>query len=513
MRFILFYIAIGFLTVGHSQSEPSGLGELEKGDIFNTSRKNNFSGFLGQNAQTLFAIDYIGINRKKQELNLRRFHKGDLSLVDSRDLYRVILEDYFNEPNEIFFQDNQIFLFSTLNSDKKSHRLIYLEIFNEYGELVTEKVVDTLKENENYYLSEPIEKDGFLIATHNEFENIFEQSIGLMALDQKGLLRWRNTVKSPVSLQNMTLEEVHYSLNAPVYLLCDYGFDKGSTRQDNSDLINHKYAIWTYDPEKELLKEFDIRMKNRWINGISLAFNSKHELIVNGFMNETRHHAINGVFTLHISPEMTVQHSSFYKYKKAFYQKFAEPKKAEKLKELEDIRLRHCVVLSNDSYFLLGEHFYHYTERNYDPRTNITTTTENYNYNSIVVAYFDAKGNHMWTDKVPKYQQSINDYGYYSSFSVMQHDQSIYLFFNDSDRNRDIALTDYFGYRNLYNNRRFQITYVRINPDGVQARGVFVDSDNSFTLRAKQSYQIDENRFFLYGENGKNRRVFATRPQ
>lgn len=95
----------------------------------------------------------------------------------------------------------------------------------------------------------------------------------------------------------------------------------------------------------------------------------------------------------------------------------------------------------------------------------------------------------------------------------MKNDMSMYLFFNDSDRNNELELTDYFGYRSLYNNRRFQISYVRINPDGIQARGVFVDSNNSFTLRPRQSYQIDDNRFFLYGENGKNRRVFATRPK
>ena len=513
MKYIFANIILFLFVIGHGQTSDSGLGALESGDIFSTSRKSNFSGFFGQNSQALFAADYIAINRKKQELNLLRFHIGDLSLVDSKDLFRVINEDYYNEPNEIFFQHDQIFLFSTLNSLKSSHKLIYLEIFNEYGELLDEKVIDTLKEDTDYKIAEPIEKDGFIIATHNEFENIFEQSIGLMAIERDGRVRWRNIVKSPVSLQNMSLEEIHYSLNAPVYLLCDYGFDKGSTRQDNTDLVNHKYAIWGYDPKKELLKEFDIRLKNRWINGISLSFNSKLELVVTGFMNETRHHAINGVFSLHISPEMTVEHSSFYKYKKAFYRKFVEPKKAEKMKELDDIRLRNCLILSNDSYFLLGEHFYHFTERNYDPRTNITTTTENYNYNSIVVAYFDANGNHLWTDKVPKYQQSINDYGYYSSFSVMKHDQSIFLFFNDSDRNNEVELNDYFGYRSLYNNRRFQISYVHINPDGVQARGAFVNSNNNFTLRPRQSYQIDENRFFLYGENGKNRRVFATRPR
>jgi hypothetical protein len=86
--------------------------------------------------------------------------------------------------------------------------------------------------------------------------------------------------------------------------------------------------------------------------------------------------------------------------------KFIEEKDREKTKELEDYKLNHIAVLNNSSYFLLGERYYKYIERNYDPRTNITTTTEHYNYNSIIVSYFDSLGNNIWTDRIPKYQNS-----------------------------------------------------------------------------------------------------------
>ena len=164
-----------------------------------------------KNENTIFAIDYLSINRKKQELQLRRFHATDLQLIDSKELFTVINENFYNEPNEIFFQNNTIYLFSTLSGLKDKYNMIYLEIFNEYGEKTQEGVIDTIQIDEKYYLAESIEKDGFLIATHNKYENIFDQTIGLRALDQGGNTLWEKSVKSPVAIQNMTIEQVHYS--------------------------------------------------------------------------------------------------------------------------------------------------------------------------------------------------------------------------------------------------------------------------------------------------------------
>ncbi len=512
-------LIISFLCFSSLLMAQENGGDLDKtvyGPSFTTSRKSNFSGFIGKNETTVFAVDFISINRKKQELNLRRFHASDLELMDSKNLFSVIDEDFYNEPNEVFFEDNQIYLFSTLNGLKNKFNIVYLEIFNEYGEKISGRAVDTLNLDEKHYISESKEKNGFLLITHNKFDDIFEQTIGLNAINQQGETEWETKLKSPVSLQSMTIEEIRYSTEVPLYILCDYGFDRSnnnSSRDNNTDLINNKYALWAYDRNNTFLKEFDLRIKNRWINGISMEYNSMNEMVISGFINETRHHTINGVFSLKISPDLLVQSSNYYKYKRAFFEKFVDPKRLDKTKELQDISLRHCIMLDDDSYFLLGEHFYQYTDRNYDPRTNITTTTENYNYNSIIAAYFDANGNHLWSDRIPKYQHTVNDFGYYSSFSVMQHKNGLYLFFNDTDKNNDLNLNDYFKYNSLSQNRRFQITYAQLGTDGIKSRGAIVNTQNNFMLRAKQCYQIDADTFYLYGEIGKSRKLFSVKPK
>lgn len=513
MKIILAILFCCFILLGYGQEDDNGLDKPTIGPSFTTQRKSNFSGFIGRSENTIFLVDYLAVNRKKQELMLRRMDVNSLELIDSKDLFSVINEDFYNEPNEIFYQDKNIFLFSTVSGLKDKFNMIHLEIFNEYGEKINERVLDTLEIDEKYYISESIEKEGFLIVTQNKFLANFEQKIGLQAIESTGETSWRKMLKSPNSLQRLTIEEVHYSKNAPLYILCDHGYEAvtGSVRENNTDLINSKYSLWGYDHEKSFLKEFDLRMKNRWINGITMDYNSNYELVISGFMNETRNQTINGVFSLKIGPELTLIGSNYYKYKRSFFEKFVDAKRIEKTKELENIQLRYLLILDDNSYFVLGEHFYQQTERNYDPRTNITTTTENYNYNSIIAAYFDENGNHMWSDRIPKFQHTVNDYGYFSSFSAMQSNNHVYLFFNDSERNNDLTVNDYFNYSTMSNNRRFQISYVEIAEDGIKARGPLIGSDNNFMLRARLNYQIDPKRFYLYSEVGKSRKVFSVK--
>ena len=511
MKLIVVIFFCCFTLLGFGQGNGNGLENPKTGKSFTTQRKSNFSGFIGRSENTIFLVDYLAINRKKQELMLRRIDANSLELIDSKDLFSVLNEDFYNEPNEIFYQNNTIYLFSTVSGLKDKFNMIHLEIFNEYGEKINERILDTLEIDEKYYISESIEEDGFLVVTHNKFLANFEQTIGLQTIEGTGEKGWRTILQSPNLMQSLTIEEVRYSKNAPLFILCDYGYEAGSrsVRENNTDLINSKYSLWGYDHKKPFLKEFDLRLKNRWINGISMDYNSRKELVISGFMNETRNQTINGVFSLKIGLRLQLVGTSYYKYKRSFFEKFVDAKRLDKTKELENIQLRQLIILGDDSYFVIGEHFYQVTERNYDPRTNITTTTENYNYNSIIAAYFDENGSHLWSDRIPKFQHTVNDYGYFSSFSAMKSNNQVYLFFNDSERNNELSVNDYFNYTTMSNNRRFQISYVRIAQDGVKARGPLINGDNNFMLRARLNYQIDPETFYLYGEIGKSRKVFS----
>jgi hypothetical protein len=145
------------------------------GQEYSTDRKENFSGFIGENTIGLFTADYIYYNRRKQELIIRNFHKGDLQLVDSRDIYTQIMDGYTNDPQEIFYQNGKFFLFSRLDSERDKTKLSAVEVFNEVLEREKVIVLDTLETDEVQYIQQADDKNGFLVASHLRYTNLVEQ--------------------------------------------------------------------------------------------------------------------------------------------------------------------------------------------------------------------------------------------------------------------------------------------------------------------------------------------------
>jgi hypothetical protein len=469
-------------------------GQLNKpvvGLAFNTSKKENFSGFLGENPIAVFTADYTYYNRKKQELFVKKFHKGDLQLIDSKNVYSILDVNYTNDPEEIFYQNGKLFVFSKMYANRDKTQLLALEVFNEHCERLSYQIIDTLKTGYIQYIEESDNKDGFIVAKHLQFTQLVEQEISLIRIDETGEIIWNKVIKSPMALQNLRIEQIRFNDKSQVYILCNYAFDYGNNMSSNQ-IINNKYSLWAYDHDQEFLKEFEIRIKSKWVNGVKIKINPSNDVILSGYFNETKNPTINGVFSLTINKKLEVLNSSWHKFEESTLAKFSDKQNGKDIEELEDYKLIELCIFEDGSYFLLGEQYYKFIESNYDPRTNITTTTEHYNYNSIISSYFDAQGNHQWTDRIPKAQNSTNDFGYYSSFTVLKAKQDVYLFFNDYKKNNELEVSDYYNYNGVFNNRKSEITYVQIGKMGVKNRERLDIAEDNFLLRAKLCDQIKE---------------------
>lgn len=476
------------------------------GPEYDTQKKENFSGFIGENAIALFTADYVYHNRKKQELIIRQFHNGDLQLVNSTDIYSIIQDGYSNEPEEIFYQNGKFFLFSKLFSDRDKTELLAIEVFNESLERTYVNILDTLSQDEIQYIEESDSQNGFILAKHLKYTQLVEQQIDLIMINGEGKVKWQHSIKSPMALQNLRIENMAFNDKTPVYILCNYAYDL-STSTDVEQLVNNKYAIWAFDHEKGFLKEFEIRLKDKWVNGINIQFNKKNDMIISGYFNESKRPSIGGVFSLRIGPNLKIKNTSWSKFDNLVLEKFLKKDDRKRNPELEDYVMKGLNVLNDGSFFTLGEQYYKYIERSHDPRTNITTTTEHYNYNSIIVSYFDTLGNHQWTERVPKSQNSTNDYGYFSSFATLNSGKEIYLFFNDSRKNNESPPNGYFSYNNLFNNRRFQISYVHIGKNGIVTRGGLIEDSYDHLLRAKMSSQLSKDAIYMITETNRNSKI------
>ena len=393
-------------------------------------------------------------------------------------------------------------------SERDKTVLLALEVFNENYERISYEVLDTIKNDEIQYIEESTDKDGFLLAKHLRFTQLVEQEIELIHIDITGKSNWKKTLKSPMALQNLRIENIQFQSTGNIYLLCNYAFDMQTADNLTGDqLVNNKYAIWAYNPTTKFLKEFEIRLKGKWVNGIDMKIIANNTLQVAGYFNETKNQSINGAFGLQISEQFEVSNTNWHKFEPATLAVFAQKEKNKKPKELENYTLKNLAIMDDGSFYLIGEQFYKYIERSYDPRTNVTTTTEHFNYNAVITSYFDTKGKHQWTMCIPKYQSSTNDFGYFSSFCTYNSGGDIYLIFNDNEKNNAEDHSSDQDFTNLFNNRKFQISYVHITEDGVQERGAVLKDENDYILRAKMSGQINVNAVYLITETNRSSRI------
>lgn len=486
------------------------LSDSVSGSPYSTARKENFNGFIGENSTTVFTVDYLYLSRKKQELILRKFYKEDLKLVDAQNIYQIPPDGFYGEPVEVFFKNDSVFMFCNLYDETQKQLFITLDVYDINYQLLYSKTLDTLPDDQLIHFAEEKDRSGFILLKTHKFSNLAEQQMEIKYIGHDGRQVWYKRLKSPMALQNLSIESVVYKEGCPLYVLCNYHFDPAQLGEDETQTtVNNKYALWAYDPDINFLKEFEFRMKGKWLHGIKMSLNNLDQLVVAGYFNESRQMAVAGTFSVLLGPKLNMINSTFFKFTPEVLNRFIEERDREKVKELQDYQLNHLAMLGNGAFFLLGERYYKFIERTYDPRTNITTTTEHYNYNSIVVSYFDSLGNHVWSDRVPKYQNSTNDFGYYSSYTYLNTGSEIFLFFNDSEKNNELAMDDYFNYKGLFNNRRFQISYVQVDTSGLQARGPLIGVDNQFLLRAKESNSINRNTMYLFAEAGREAKVFS----
>jgi hypothetical protein len=120
----------------------------------------------------------------------------------------------------------------------------------------------------------------------------------------------------------------------------------------------------------------------------------------------------------------------------------------------------------------------------------------------------------LWAKKIPKYQVSRNDGGYYSSFTFAVSGNKMYFMFNDNAKNLKNKSEDTEKYRYMNNPKKSVAVLVTMDSNGNQDRqSMFNNNDLKIILRPKIFMQINEKKMILYGEKGNTYKLADVRIQ
>ncbi|RME12050.1 MAG: hypothetical protein D6816_01385 [Bacteroidetes bacterium] len=182
--------------------------------------------------------------------------------------------------------------------------------------------------------------------------------------------------------------------------------------------------------------------------------------------------------------------------------------------ELYNYSLDRLILRSDGGAVLVAEQFYieretyyrdYYPTYGYYPYGYYNSYYRNsrdidylYNYNDIIVVNIRPDGDLQWTARIPKWQETRNDGGYYSSYAMSIVRDKLYFLFNDDARNFDPKRKGDRIYKYTGNNEMMVLAEMNLQGD-VQTYPV-ISSDGGVTLRPKMCKQTGLRELLLFGE-------------
>lgn len=181
--------------------------------------------------------------------------------------------------------------------------------------------------------------------------------------------------------------------------------------------------------------DYYLNFSDTYLNGPVMALDDiNHRLSVCALYSFKSRNLSAGTMDFVISrKDYSLIHHDLVPFTREFVRDIAGERVAEEGGELQDFNIRKMVFRSDGGYILFGEEF-SISQQSYTYYVNGIAQVSSrsvYTYGKIFVLSIDAKGVQDWSKVISKGQSSVNDYGYYSSFTIFKKKDRIHILFND----------------------------------------------------------------------------------
>jgi hypothetical protein len=406
---------------------------------------------------------------------------------------------------------DQVFAFSVL--EDKSKKVIHAFATNANdpaGMKISLGTIDYTRPSQRgkFDFVESVDHSKLLVIQNPPFEKYNMEEFKLTLFDAELNQLWEKPIKLPYLDQDFKIIKSKVDDKGNVYLLTAHK-DIQNKQSDLKGLPLKSYTVLAYNKTENRLKEFDIKLKDKWVNGLNIAFDNQDGLTIGGFYSTSKDYSISGTFFLTIDTKtLSIKSKSLNPFKQGFLDQFNSGKRLEGNKKLDDFYFDHLVVAEDGSIYFTAEQYYVRTTSYYDHRTGVTNYTYYYHYNDIVVVKMDAKAKMVWTKRIPKRQVTNDDNGYYSGYTVASYEGALKILYNDNSKNFD-PNTDNKD-RPMNNPQKSMATILSIDKDGqITKKPLFSAQEYQTILQPRMSKLIDKGKILVYTQKGKTFR-FAT---
>lgn len=423
------------------------------------------------------------------------------------------------------FQDDFVYLGSLLNKKEKTNSLFYSIIHKDgkqedFIELVSMNFIKKRRSGDfSYDVSQDSSK--LMLYYNIPFEaNEAPEKFGFLVLDEKLKTLWQKDIELSYNESLFSVKNFAVDNDGNAYVL---GAEFVSKEERVKGKVNYKYHILAYKDQGIKYKDFEISLDDKYITDITFGFAENNNIACAGFYSENGNSSIKGSFYVLIDGQTQKTIKSTYK---AFEEDFitqdwtdrqiakAKKKEVKKDKAIEayEYDLRDFIIHPNGGVTLLAEQYYVHvvTTTTTDANGNTTTrTTYHYYYNDIIIVDINNEGSINWTSKIDKYQHSINDGGYMSSYALMLTENAMHMIYNmqardlyEKDERKELSKEDKKAYLTLF---------VSVTPDGKVQEEILIDNRQEETyIVPKLCEEFGKDQMFLFTQYGRKTKKLGT---
>lgn len=489
--------------------------DIRMGKEYKSPKRTAFEGYIGVDSTGAYSLDYEYVSKRKHMLYLNKFDKKTMNLTYTKDISPITEGDDYVEPVEIFNLSNKTYLSARYIKPDKDLKRIAIYPITADGVLEKPILLDTvfsLQEKVNDFRIVVSEKENnIVLITRRPFFRNENTSFNVRKYDSNFKLIWEGVITLPYEAKHFEFKDLAYDGQSKIMVLAKPMDITGMISNQLKKIENNKYHLWVYNHENTSIKEFEISLKEKWITEIKIMYRN-HRIFVSGYFSNKRGIALKGFFSIRFDEELNVLGATVKSMSQDDLKKFIKPDEVDERTHLLDFFLREAFVLENGEIVMIGEKYYKEIDQYYDPRTDISSYTDLYNYNSVLVTKISADGEKITNIKIPKYQQTINDNGYFSSISYGIDKNVVWVFFNDNEKNSELGNDISADYRMLRNNRRVVPMYVRIDEQNNVERKPIQLLEDGFVMVPRYSDQLEDGAFYFIRERGRSAKAVRFDP-
>jgi hypothetical protein len=456
--------------------------------------------------------EQIFIEQYDASMRLRRSQKVDLRYKGKK-----------REFEDLVYLDNELYLLTSFNNEAKKKNYLFAQVLNRQllprKDLILLGEIDTRDKFREGKFDLQISRDSSSVLVYNQlpFKKNEPERFALRVFDNKFQELWQQDVTLPYGDGNFAIEEYRVDKDGNVYLLGVIYEDRTRVRRNGKPTYN--YTILAYTEKGERAQEYRIDLENQFITDLTFRVANDGNLVCAGFYSEKGTYSIKGTCFFHLDVNTKeIVHLNLMAFNFDFRTEYMSEGRKDRLEraevegnanrtpELYRYSLDDLILRSDGGAVLVAEQYYVYqqTYRYWDG----TLRYDNfYNYNDIIIVNIQPDGAIEWATRIPKRQETLNDGGYYSSYSMATVRDRFYFIYNDNSRNYRPNGND--NQRYLYNfNGRFSVVVVsEVTQNGeVTTFPLFTNRDADVITRPKICRQIGSRRMMVYGEIGRNYR-------